>query len=153
MDAQPFAQAFGDLYRQLYGRAGRCIDDARDAPSAETVALLLHLAQAVPLTLSELAHHLDRPDPRATALPRRTPVNTDCQSCGMPIGSGRYGPHCVDAPGPLQDFDTPFERVEQWALRESPGRARAAAEQQTLACMARMWALSQHPRVQARQAS
>lgn len=60
MDAQLFAQAFGDLYRELYGRAVRRIDDAREAPSAETVALLLHLSQAGPLTLSELARHLDR---------------------------------------------------------------------------------------------
>jgi DNA-binding MarR family transcriptional regulator len=60
MDAQAFARDFGDLYRQLYQRAVRRIDDAREAPSAETTALLLHLAQAGPMTLSELARHFDR---------------------------------------------------------------------------------------------
>ena len=60
MDAQAFARDFGELYRQLYQRAVRRIDDARDAPSAETTALLLHLAQAGPMTLSELSRHFDR---------------------------------------------------------------------------------------------
>ena len=60
MDTQAFARQFGQLYRQLYQRAVRRIDDARDAPSAETTALLLHLAQTGPLTLSELSGHFDR---------------------------------------------------------------------------------------------
>lgn len=60
MEATQFAREFGWLYRELYGLAVRRIDDARDAPSSETIALLMHLAQAGPLTLSELAPHLDR---------------------------------------------------------------------------------------------
>lgn len=60
MDPDPFASAFGALYRELYARAVRRIDDGRDGLSSETTALLLHLAQAGPLTLSELAQHLGR---------------------------------------------------------------------------------------------
>jgi DNA-binding MarR family transcriptional regulator len=60
MDTQSFVRHFGQLYRELYQRAVRRIDDPRDAPSAETTALLLHLAQAGPMTLSELSRHFDR---------------------------------------------------------------------------------------------
>jgi DNA-binding MarR family transcriptional regulator len=60
MDTQAFATHFGQLYRELYQRAVRRINDPRDAPSAETTALLLHLAQAGPMTLSELSRHFDR---------------------------------------------------------------------------------------------
>lgn len=70
-----------------------------------------------------------------------------CESCGMPIEAGRYCPHCVDASGQLQDFDTRFERMVQWALREDAGLTRAAAEARTLAYMARMPAWAGHPRV------
>lgn len=80
-------------------------------------------------------------------------MSTPCQSCGMPIDNGRYCPHCVDAQGRLQDFDTRFERMVQWALREAPGLARAEAEQRTLAYMASMPAWAQHPRVLARPSS
>ena len=60
MDTQAFARQFGQLYRELYQRAVRRIDDPRDALSAETTALLLHLAQGGPMTLSELSRHFDR---------------------------------------------------------------------------------------------
>jgi DNA-binding MarR family transcriptional regulator len=60
MDTQAFATHFGQLYRELYQRAVRRINDPRDTPSAETTALLLHLAQAGPMTLSELSRHFDR---------------------------------------------------------------------------------------------
>lgn len=78
-------------------------------------------------------------------------MSVECQSCGMPLPNGRYCSHCVDAQGRLQDFDTRFERMVQWALREETGLARAAAEQRTLAYMARMPAWAQHPRVLAGQ--
>ncbi|WP_374561824.1 hypothetical protein [Ideonella sp.] len=74
-------------------------------------------------------------------------MSHSCESCGMPIDNGRYCPYCVDTHGQLQDFDTRFERMVQWALRENKGLGRAAAEQQTLAYMARMPAWAQHPRV------
>ena len=47
-------------------------------------------------------------------------MSHDCQSCGMPIESGIYCPHCVDASGTLQDFDTRFARMVGWARRENP---------------------------------
>jgi DNA-binding MarR family transcriptional regulator len=60
MDEHDFAQRFGALYRELYRLAVRRVDDGRDVLSPETSALLLHLAQAGPLSLSELAPHLGR---------------------------------------------------------------------------------------------
>ena len=65
----------------------------------------------------------------------------------MSIEAGRYCAYCVDAAGQLQDFDTRFERMVQWALREDKSLDRAAAERSTLAYMARMPAWAQHPRV------
>lgn len=70
-----------------------------------------------------------------------------CESCGMPIDNGSYCAYCVDAEGRLQDFDTRFERMVQWALREEAGLSRDEAERRTLAYMARMPAWAQHPRV------
>jgi len=58
--APAFAQAFGQLYRELYRLAVRRIADGREQLSPETTALLVHLAQAGPLTLSEMAQHFDR---------------------------------------------------------------------------------------------
>lgn len=60
MNSQDFAHEFGALYRELYRLAVRRVDDARDVLSAETTALLLHLSQTGPQTLSELTMHLDR---------------------------------------------------------------------------------------------
>lgn len=60
MDTDQFAAEFGQLYRQLYHLAVRRIADAREQLSAETTALLLHLAQAGPLGLSDMARHFDR---------------------------------------------------------------------------------------------
>jgi hypothetical protein len=77
-------------------------------------------------------------------------MTTACESCGLTIDNGCYCRHCVDAQGQLQDFDTRFERMLQWALREDTSLAHAEAEQRTLAYMARMPAWAQHPRVRAR---
>ncbi len=60
MDPDDFAREFGALYRELYRLAVRRVDDGREVMSAETTALLLHLSQTGPLTLTELAQHLDR---------------------------------------------------------------------------------------------
>jgi len=72
-----------------------------------------------------------------------------CESCGMPIESGPYCQYCVDEHGKLQAFDERFERMVQWQLRQKPGLARAQAERETLAYMAKMPAWRDHPRVQA----
>jgi len=60
MDEDQFAREFAQLYRELYRLAVRRVHDGREQLSAETVALLLHLAQAGPSTLSELTRHFSR---------------------------------------------------------------------------------------------
>lgn len=70
-------------------------------------------------------------------------MTTTCQSCGMPIETGIYCEHCVDAQGQLQDFDTRFERMVAWQMRR--GSDRALAEQQTLDHMATLPAWVGHP--------
>lgn len=72
----------------------------------------------------------------------------NCESCGMPIGNGRYCQYCVDESGQLQDFDTRFARMVDWQLRERGGE-RADAERETLAYMATLPAWRDHPRVKA----
>ena len=34
-----------------------------------------------------------------------------CESCGMPIETGRYCGYCTDESGQLQSFDQRFERM------------------------------------------
>ena len=60
MEADEFARQFSRLYRELYRLAVSRIDSSRERLSPETTALLLHLAQAGPMTLSELSRHFDR---------------------------------------------------------------------------------------------
>lgn len=60
MDADRFAERLAHAYREIYRHAVRRVDDGRDALSGETTALLLHLAQAGPSTLTELARHFGR---------------------------------------------------------------------------------------------
>lgn len=84
-----------------------------------------------------------------------TPAGRDlaCESCSMPIESGRYCPHCVDADGQLQPFDERFEKMVAWQQRRQPQLGRAEAERDTLAFMARMPAWRAHPQLLARQAA
>ena len=77
-------------------------------------------------------------------------TSTSCESCSMPIESGRYCQHCVDAEGNLQEFDERFERMVGWQVRRHPEQSRAEAESATLAYMATMPAWKDHPRVTAR---
>lgn len=70
-----------------------------------------------------------------------------CESCGMPIESGAYCKYCVDTQGNLQDFDTRFERMIGWAMRENRKLSREQAEANTLEYMAKMPAWKNHPRV------
>ena len=76
-------------------------------------------------------------------------MNVTCESCGMPIESGRYCEHCTQPDGSLQPFDERFERMVDWQLRREPTTTRDAAEQATLQYMATMPAWRDHPRVQA----
>jgi hypothetical protein len=74
-------------------------------------------------------------------------MNHPCESCGLAIDNGTYCTYCVDADGRLQDFDTRFERMVAWAVREDPALPRDRAEANTYAYMARMPAWARHPRV------
>lgn len=60
MDPAAFAERTNAWFRAIYTLGARRVDDARERLSSETVSLLLHLAQAGPLTLTELAAHLAR---------------------------------------------------------------------------------------------
>ena len=72
-----------------------------------------------------------------------------CESCSMPIETGRHCQHCVDEHGNLQPFDVRFERMISWQARRTPDATRAELESATLAFMARMPAWRDHPRVKA----
>ncbi|CAM5792248.1 hypothetical protein [Cellulomonas persica] len=68
-----------------------------------------------------------------------------CESCGMPIESGRYCAYCTDETGALQAFEERFERMVSWQERRNPGASRAELEEQTKAYMATMPAWRDHP--------
>ncbi len=75
------------------------------------------------------------------------PAERPCESCGMPIETGRYCVHCTDESGNLQSFDERFTRMVQWRRRRSPDADPADLEAQTLAYLATMPAWREHPRV------
>ncbi len=70
-----------------------------------------------------------------------------CESCSMPIETGRYCHYCADAEGNLQPFDERFEKMVAWQQRKEPNATRAQLEAATLAFMAKMPAWRDHPRV------
>ncbi len=72
-----------------------------------------------------------------------------CESCSMPIETGRYCQYCTNEHGELQSFEERFERMLQWQARRSPGKSRGDLEAMTLAYMAKMPAWKDHPRVRA----
>ena len=72
-----------------------------------------------------------------------------CESCGMPIETGRYCAHCVDETGALQSFDDRFERMIAWEARKRPDATRDELEAATLTYMATLPAWRDHPRVAA----
>ena len=74
---------------------------------------------------------------------------TACESCGMPIETGRYCGYCTDETGALQSFDERFERMTAWQARRNPGASRPEIERQTLDNLATMPAWADHPRVTA----
>jgi hypothetical protein len=69
----------------------------------------------------------------------------------MPIESGPYCEHCVDAEGRLQTFDERFERMVGRQARRHPEQPREEVEAATLRWMATMPAWRDHPRVVAAQ--
>ncbi len=60
METSTFARRFEQAYRDLYLRAVRRVRDKRERLTAETTAFLLHLAEAGPMGLTELARHMGR---------------------------------------------------------------------------------------------
>jgi hypothetical protein len=72
-----------------------------------------------------------------------------CESCSMPIETGRYCQYCVNETGELQPFELRFERMVSWQARRSPEKNRETLEAETLAFMAKMPAWKDHPRVRA----
>jgi hypothetical protein len=76
-----------------------------------------------------------------------TTAQESCESCGMPIESGRYCSYCTDANGELQAFDERFEAMIGWQARRDPQASRAELESATLAYLATMPAWRDHPRV------
>jgi hypothetical protein len=70
-----------------------------------------------------------------------------CASCGMPIETGLYCAHCVDADGNLQAFDDRFARMVAWQARRDPGADRAQLEAATLAYLSTMPAWRDAPQV------
>ncbi len=74
-----------------------------------------------------------------------TPNRLTCESCGMPIDSGRYCQFCTDSEGNLQDFDTRFATMVDWQRRRSPEASAADIEARTRAYMASMPAWRDHP--------
>lgn len=77
-------------------------------------------------------------------------TTTTCESCGMPIETGRYCGYCTDADGNLQAFDERFDRMVGWQARRNPEQSRAELEAATLEYMATMPAWRDHPRVAGR---
>lgn len=60
MDAATFAERFAQAHQDIYLHAVRRVRDKREQLTRETAAFLLHLAEAGPMTLTELSRHLDR---------------------------------------------------------------------------------------------
>ena len=60
MDAATFADRFAQAHQDVYLHAVRRVRDKREQLTRETAAFLLHLAEAGPMTLTELSRHLDR---------------------------------------------------------------------------------------------
>jgi hypothetical protein len=76
-------------------------------------------------------------------------AGVSCESCGMPIETGRYCSHCTDGDGRLQPFEERFERMVAWQARRDPAAPREELERATLAYMATMPAWQDHPAVRA----
>ena len=51
-----------------------------------------------------------------------------CESCGMPIETGRWCTYCTSDSGELQPFEERFARMVAWQERRHPEQSRADAE-------------------------
>jgi hypothetical protein len=78
---------------------------------------------------------------------KRMTSTLTCDSCGMPIESGRYCAYCTDESGNLQSFDERFQRMSTWQARRHPEATPQEIEEQTRVYMASMPAWHDHPRL------
>lgn len=60
MTPEDFAEQFQHAFQSIYLAAMRRVRDGRQRLAPETTALLLHLAEAGPMSLSDMAKHFDR---------------------------------------------------------------------------------------------
>ncbi|MCA8959615.1 MAG: hypothetical protein KDC38_03840 [Planctomycetes bacterium] len=72
---------------------------------------------------------------------------TRCESCTMPIESGRYCQYCADESGRLHDFDETFARMVQFARRHDATISQSEAERRTFQFMSERPAWKDHPSV------
>ena len=79
-----------------------------------------------------------------------TATSSHCESCGMPVESGRYCSYCTDEHGNLQTFDERFDKMVTWQQGRDPQADRADLERQTLDYLATMPTWRDHPRVTGR---
>jgi hypothetical protein len=77
-------------------------------------------------------------------------TTSSCESCGMPIESGRYCGYCTDESGAPQSFEERFARMAGWQARRDPAASRQDIERRVLDYMATLPAWRDHPRIQAR---
>ena len=73
--------------------------------------------------------------------------HANCQSCGMPIESGKYCQYCSDGHGNLHGFDETVARMAQFWHSQDKGLSAGAAREKTLAHMATMPAWKDHPKL------
>ena len=59
-------------------------------------------------------------------------TTSSCDSCGMPIESGRYCGYCTDDSGALQPFEERFARMAAWQARRDPAASKQDIERQVL---------------------
>lgn len=74
MDAESAAQAFAELFPALYRRFCRTTKPRQYRPSPASLAIMLHLADAGPLTVTEAARHMHRSQAAMSELLRRLVV-------------------------------------------------------------------------------
>jgi hypothetical protein len=67
----------------------------------------------------------------------------------MPIPTGPYCEHCVDADGNLQRFDDRFDKMVAFFLTSKRATDRRQAERDVLAYMSNMPAWRDHPQLRA----
>jgi len=68
-----------------------------------------------------------------------------CESCGVPVETGRYCQHCVDEDGVLQSFEERLLRMTDFILARDPRIDRREARSEALRHMRAMPAWRDRP--------